>query len=169
MYILHQNALLMKKNFFIMLIVSSPPKPHAFVSISLQSKWSFIPKWLGEYFTPNKVLGFNFAFISSWVIRLCYKQFDYMFIDSDFIFSLCSLTTILSGSFFKTYLENNLGEISWTSVYYFITTTNKERFKIINSFLDVVLKSSRVVAEPMLTEIKSPISKGSGVFCRYSY
>ena len=157
------TAAYMKKNFFIMLTIYSPPKPHTFVSISLQSKLSFIPKWLGEYFTPNRVLGFNIAFISSWVIRLCYKQFDYMFIDSDFIFSLCSLTTILSGSLLKTYLENNLGEVSWSSVYYFITTTNKERFKIINSFLDIVLKSSKAGGEPMLTEIKSPIPKGSSV------
>ncbi len=122
--------------------LTSPPKPHAFVSLPLQSKASFISTLLSRHFTPKKVTILNTVFILSWIIRLFFKQFDIILINSDVLFSISSFTTIFSSSFLRAYLENLVGDVSWSSVYYFITSSNKEKWGVISNFLEV-LKSSK--------------------------
>ena len=140
--------------------LTSPPKPHAFVSLPLQSKASFIPVWLTKHFTPKKVLILLNMFIISWAIRLGFKQLDIIFINSDILFSVSSFTTIFSSSFLRAYLENIVGDISWSSIYYFITSSNKEKREVISSFLEV-LKSSRGGGGLMHSGVKSPIPSDS--------
>ncbi len=131
---------------------------YTFVSLPLQSKVNFIPTWLTKHFTPKKVLILFSIFLLSWAIRMGFKELDIILINSDVLFSISSFTTIFSSSFLRAYLENLVGDVSWSSIYYFITSSNKEKWGVISNFLEV-LKSSKGNGGGglMHSGVKSPI------------
>ena len=138
--------------------LTSPPKPHAFVSLPLQS--SFIPTWFSKHFTPKKILILIGAFTLSLAVRLIFKQLDMIiFIESDVIYSICSFITIFTSSLLRAYLEMQITDITWYSVYNFIISPFSVKCKIISSFWYII--SSGKGGQTMYTEVKSPIPNGS--------
>ena len=82
-----------------------------------------------------------------------------LFIDSDLLYSISSYIIIFTSSFLKSLIEMNVPDVSWFSVYHFITSSNKDKRKIISSFLNILKKKGE--GEAMLTEVKSSIPNGS--------
>jgi len=138
--------------------LTSPPKPHAFVSLPLQSNISFIPVWISKHFTPKKVLTLLIIFIWTLAIRYGFKQLDIIFIHSDIIFSICSFTTIFVNSLNRSILEIGIPDISWSSVNHFFTTlTYKQKVKLIGDFFKHLWSSNgNGGGEPMHMGSKSP-------------
>ena len=82
-----------------------------------------------------------------------------LFIYSDLLYSISSYIIIFTSSFLKSLIEMNVPDVSWFSVYHFITSSNKDKRKIISSFLNILKKKGE--GEAMLTEVKSSIPNGS--------
>ena len=80
-------------NMGVGLFLSSPAKPHAFVSLPVQSSIfnkNVLKTAIKNVFTPDNLFILFIAFIVILAIRLCFKQIDIIFIKSDTLYSICS-------------------------------------------------------------------------------
>ena len=135
-----------------------------FVSLPLQS--SFTPIWVNKHFTPKKLFTLGFVFLLSLSIRFGFKMADIpLFIDSDIIFTICSFTTIFTSSLLRGYLEINIPDITWGSVYNFIVSPFSLKCKIIANFVNKINPRGAGAGtgseSVMYAGAKSPIPSGS--------
>jgi hypothetical protein len=86
--------------------LTSPPKPHAFVSLPVQSKISlYFNLSLKKLLTLRTILRIIATFIFSIIIRVYLKQYDICFIENDFLFGISSIITISGGAFIGFFIE----------------------------------------------------------------